>query len=209
VSRLCRALVLAVVALGASAPSAPAVPNKKPGATLGVMWQQILETPTPENPYTGGDPCVDLGGVVAPFGPPGTTSVVCTVKPGTKIFVAAWSGECSTVEEDPYFGEDESELRTCARALNDMITKVVLTLDGRPVPVTRVESGLLTLDLPSDNILGAPAGRALSVADGFVALLHPLTPGIHTIALHIAGESPPGTPVDLDNTTTIIVQPGR
>jgi hypothetical protein len=36
------------------------------------MWKSVLETPTPQNPFAGGDPlCVDLGGVVAPFGAPG------------------------------------------------------------------------------------------------------------------------------------------
>jgi hypothetical protein len=38
--------------------------------------------------------------------------------------------------------------------------------------------------------------------------LHPLTPGTHTIALHISGEFPPGTPLLIDVTTTIIVEPG-
>jgi hypothetical protein len=46
------------------------------------------------------------------------------------------------------------------------------------------------------------------VADGWVALFHPLTPGTHTITLDISGESPPGTPLDISVTTTIVVKPG-
>ena len=68
-SRLSRVLVVAVVALGVAAPSAAAVPGKELGDTLGAMWKNVLETPTPQNPFGGGGPlCVDLGGVVAPFG---------------------------------------------------------------------------------------------------------------------------------------------
>jgi hypothetical protein len=45
------------------------------------------------------------GGTVAPFGPIAVDS--CTVKPGTKIFVAASSFECSTIEGN---GTTEAEL---------------------------------------------------------------------------------------------------
>jgi hypothetical protein len=106
-------------------------------------------------------------------------------------------------------------LRACARAVNAGIaTKdVVVFVDGRRVPVTKVTSGLLRLDLPADNIFGVPGGTGsppyLSVADGWVALLHLLTPGTHTITLDVVGEFPPGTPLVISNTTTIIVKPGR
>ena len=96
---------------------------------LGDLWETVLETPTAENPFAGGDPCVDLGPVVAPIGP--SSSFECTVKPSQKIFVAAWSSECSTFEEPPFFGSDEAELRACARAA-DAGLAVTLTVDGRP-----------------------------------------------------------------------------
>ena len=216
-SRLSRVLVVAVVTLGVAAPSAAAVPDKKLGDSLGAMWKKVLATPTPQNPFGRGGPlCVDLGGVVAPFGAPGTESITCTVKPGTKVFVAAWSAECSTLEDSPFFGSNEAELRACARAVNAGIatSDVIVVLDGRRVPVTEVTSGLVRLDLPADNIFGAAAGTGppgmpyLSVADGWVALLHPLTPGTHTITVNISAEFPPGTPLIIDNTTTIIVTPG-
>jgi hypothetical protein len=71
VSRLSRVLLVAAVAFGVTAPSSAAVPDKKLGATLGALWQKVIETPTPQNLFgpNGGDPCVDLGGVVAPFAP--------------------------------------------------------------------------------------------------------------------------------------------
>jgi len=212
VSRLRRVLLVAVVALGATAPSATAVPHKKLGKTLGALWQQVIETPTPQNLFgpNGGDPCVDLGGVVAPFAPAlGSPTLTCTVKPGTKVFVAAWTSECSTLEAPPFFGTNEAELRACARAVDAGITRTDVTLDGKTVPVREVESGLLHLDLPADNIFGAPAGTGpLSVAHGWVALLHPMKLGTHTITLHIEGTYV-GNAVNFDNTTTIIVKSGH
>jgi hypothetical protein len=57
--------------------------------------------------------------------------------------------------------------------------------------------------LPADNVFDppAPAGMYQSVAHGFVALLHPLTPGTHTIKIVIGGSTV--------NTTTIVVTPGH
>jgi hypothetical protein len=207
-SRLCRVLVVTVLALGVAATAASATPERKLGSTLGALWETVLETPTPENPFTGGDPCVDLGGVVAPFSAIGTTSLTCTVKPGTRIFVTGESTECSTVEPAPFFGANEAELRACARAADAGFAVPTIFLDGKAVPVTEVESGLLTLDLPADNIFEVPAQRAFSVAHGWVALLHPLTPGTHEIRIHLEGTDVFGTTVDFDNVTTIIVKPG-
>ena len=208
-SRLCCVLLVAAVALGVAAPSAAAAPDKKLGATLGALWKKVIETPTPQNLFgpNGGDPCVNLGGVVAPFAPAlGSPTLTCTLKPGTKIFVAAWTSECSTLEQPPFFGSNEAELRACARAVDAGITRTDVTLDRKPVPVGNVESGLLRLNLPGDNIFGAPAGKGpLSVAHGWVALLQPLTPGTHTITLHVGGTYL-GADVNFNNTTTIIVK---
>jgi hypothetical protein len=218
-SRLSRVLAIAVVTLGVAAPPVGAVPpNRKLGDALGAMWKAILETPAPQNPFTPGVgfACVDLGRAVAPFSAAGQ-DITCTVKPGTKIFVAAWSSECSTLELPPFFGRNEAELRACAIAVNAGVTSVKVTLDGRRVRLSDVTSGLERLDLPADNIFGAAGGTGptpgglpyLSVANGRVALLHPLTPGTHAITIDIAGESPPGTELDIHNITTIIVKPGR
>jgi hypothetical protein len=204
-TRLCRVLLVAVVALGVSAPAATA---QDLGSTLGTMWETVLETPTPQNPFTGGNPCVDLGGgVVAPVAPVGTTSLTCKVKSGTTLFITALSSECSTVEPPPFFGRNEAQLRKCARTVDANITVHTITLDGQPVPVTEVVTGLLTIDLPADNILGVPAQQAFSVAHGWVALVGPLSPGRHEIILHIEGTYL-GDPINFTNTTTIIVQGG-
>ena len=48
--------------------------------------------------------------------------------------------------------------------------------------VTEVETPLLSIVLPPDNLFGQAAGTSgLSVAHGWVALLRPLTPGTHVV----------------------------
>jgi hypothetical protein len=164
----------------------------------------VLETPADQSPFGSGGPetgCVDLGGTLAPGWPFTFTGVrSCTVKPGTKIFVTASSWECSTVPgDDGGPGLTEDQLRACARD-KDVKKAPTVTLDGSSVPITEVETQLFNIVLPAGNIFGQPAGTTgNSVAHGWVALLHPLTPGTHTIV--IGGNVP-------ENATTIVVRPG-
>jgi hypothetical protein len=186
VSRFARILLLAAVTLCVAAPTAGAVPVKKLSHKLGALWTTVLETPSAQNPFGSGGSafaCINLGGTVAPFAPGGVES--CTVKPGTRIFVAASSFECSTFEGN---GTTEAELRDCARQTDVQVAPTV-TVDGKSVRVAEVETRLLKIGLPADNLFGLPAGtQGLSVGHGWVTLLHPLTPGTHTIVIHI-GES--------------------
>ena len=199
--RLARALLLAAVTFCLVAPSASAAPASL-GKTLGELWTTVLETPTSENPLAGGDKCVVLGGnIVAPFGGGRFT---CTVPAGTRIFIAAWTTECSTFAGDcggP--GSNEAQLRAAAEAADAGITATV-TINGEPVPLSSVETGLLTIHLPQDNIFGAKGAErnGLSVAHGFVYLTDPLTPGTYIIQGHVV--FPDGSTADF--TTTIIVQ---
>jgi hypothetical protein len=197
-SRFARALLVAaaISCLVVPAASAAPNPNNRLGGILGDLWTTVLETPTPENPFAEGDPCVDLGGILAPFGPNGAES--CTVKRGTKIFVVVWSTECSTFEGN---GTTEAQLRACAEAADQGITTHTIKVDGQSVPVSEVETGLLKIHLPKDNIFGLTGGarNGLSVAHGFVTLLDPLTPGTHTIDIKVEGT------VNSEITTTIVV----
>ena len=192
--------LLAAVTLGLAAPAASAAPATKLDANLAAMWTTVLQTPSAQNPFGSGGPaseCINLGGTVAPFGPSGATS--CTVKPGTKIFVAASSFECSTFPGDTNpASPTEAQLRACAVS-NDAQSAPSVTVDGRSVPVTEAETGLLNIVLPADNLFGQPAGTTgLSFGHGWVALLNPLTPGTHTVV----GSG------SATFTTTIIVKPG-
>jgi hypothetical protein len=197
---------LAVVAIAAvTAPSAAAVPDRKLSGLLGDMWTTLLETPAGDEnqPFTGGDPCIELGAnIVAPFA--GGPEFECVVKPGTRIFVAAYSAECSTVEDPPFHGDDEAELRACARANVAAFEPVTATLDGQPIALTQVQTALLDFVLPAGNIFGLPEGTTgQSVGDGWVALLHPLTPGSHEIRIFTNGNTTEPAAI-----TTITVQPG-
>jgi hypothetical protein len=190
-----RALIVVVATLGivfAQVAPASATPAKKLESNLAALWTTVLETPSAQNSFgTGGSAfaCWDLGGTVAPFGPSGVES--CTVKSGTKIFVLGSSFECSTFE-----GTTEAELQECAQEA-DVEDAPMVTLDGRSVPIAEAETPLLNVVLPADNLFGLPAGTSgLSVGHGWVALLHPLTPGTHTIE------------IDSTITTTIVVTPG-
>jgi hypothetical protein len=196
-ARLARALLLVAVTFCLVAPSASAQTSL--GGTLGDLWTTALETPTPDNPFGGGGPqCFVLGGnIVAPFG---GGSFTCTVKAGTRIFIAAWTTECSTFEGN---GTTEAELRACAVAA-DAGVKATVTINSEPVPLSSVETGLLTIHLPQDNIFGLQGAdrNGLSVAHGFVYLTDPLAPGTYVIEGRV--KFPSGRPQNF--TTTIIVQ---
>jgi hypothetical protein len=72
------------------------------------------------------------------------------------------------------------------------------------VPVKGVETRLMNMVLPADNIFGLPAGTTgLSVGHGWVASLDPLAPGTHTIV-----GSAPTFSFTTSFTTKIIVASG-
>jgi hypothetical protein len=200
-NRVVRCLLIAVVAFCLVAPSASAQTSL--GGTLGNLWTTVLETPTPDNVFGGGGPqCVVVGdNIVAPFG---GGSFTCTVKAGTRIYIAGFTTECSTFAGDcggP--GSNPAQLRAAAEAADAGITATV-TINGERVPLSSVETGLLTIHLPQDNIFGATGAErnGLSVAHGFVYLTDPLAPGTYVIEGRV--KFPRGRPQNF--TTTIIVQ---
>src|SRR4051794_8244179 len=204
-ARLARALLLAAVTFCLVAPSASAAPTNL-GKTLGHLWTKVLETPTPDNPFgSGGPQCVVLGGkIVAPFVGGGGGSVTCTVKAGTRIFIAGWTTECSTFERN---GTTEAELRACAVGADAGVTATV-TINGEPVPLSSVETGLLTIHLPQDNIFGLKGAErnGLSVPHGFVYLTVPPPPGTDTTEAPVES---PVAPAAVFPTTLLLQKPLR
>ena len=75
------------------------------------------------------------------------------------------------------------------------------------MPLTEVQTPALKIHLPKDNILGAPKGKYLSVADGLVALLPPLPPGEHEIVIVNRDPDHPNDPIT--TVTTIVVTGGH
>jgi hypothetical protein len=160
--------------------------GKPLGDWIGAWWQHYLELPVSENPLAGnGSRCGSVGKVLMPVYGPGFDAE-CTAKPGTFVLLNIWTAECSNVEPPPFFGADEAQLRACAEALvfADPPDEMSVSVDGRPVMNVRSSHGtssLYSVDLPEDNILGADAGPAISVAAGWAVLLRPLRPGTHEL----------------------------
>jgi hypothetical protein len=208
-SRLIHILLLAIVPLMLAAPAAAAGPDNdhRDAVLLGDLWQTVLETPTPENPYGGGSPCLDLGSVVAPLNALALPSITCTVKPTESIFVAAFSSECSTFEAAPFGGEDKDDLRQCVSDVNAGLNAPTVTVDGQGVILSEVESNPMPIHLPKDNIFGLPPDqrKGFSVARGWVALLGRLTPGSHDIVITLSGTYLGQDVTGFTTTTTIIV----
>jgi hypothetical protein len=166
--------------------------GKSYGEWSAAWWQAILGLPLASNPVLGANCGIlqysrQVWFLTGPPSPDATTRT-CTIPTGTALFLPIITGECSTVESAPFFGRNEPELRACARALIDGVGVSTLraTIDGVAVQDLvryRVQSPLFPFaNLPADNFLGVPAGLSGSaVSDGYWLLLHPLSPGQHTI----------------------------
>ena len=154
-------------------------------------WQYVFSLPVDQNPLvgaTGAECAFKLYGnvalvVVDPLSP---DPIECQVPAGTTLFLDILSAECSTLEEPPFYGGNEEELRTCAQGF--ILHDLAATIDG--VAIQNIEeythtSPLFEFTLPEDNILGVEAGlTAQSISNGSHLMLAPLTPGEHTIHFH-------------------------
>jgi len=112
----------------------------------------------------------------------GTAKRDCTVPAGKALFFPIINVECSTVEPDPFHGNNEAELRTCATSFQ--FGNVVAKIDGVDIQNLDhylVQSPLFSFTVPEDNVLGVPAGTGQSVSNGYYLMLAPLSVGIHTI----------------------------
>ena len=199
--RALRVLLLAcILPLATAIPANASTPSDIPSVlALSALWSKVLQTPDAQNPFgSGGEQftCIKLAPrVIAPFGPAAVPA--CTVNRGTTLVVTPWTFECSTFE-----GSTLPNLRTCAVSADEGITTTV-TLDAKPVTTHEVETVLIPVVLPANNIFNASAGsKGSSVGHGWVAILKPMTPGEHTINVTASG---PGG-LSIDNITTITVR---
>ena len=195
--------VLAVLTAGLLAPTASAHGRVDRDEALGDLWRTVLQTPgdfstdpATGNPYVAGG-CARFDHVVAPFAL-GAASITCRLRNGERLFVAAQTYESSTLES-AVPDADEATLRSEASA--QLVGRPVVRYDGRPVPLRRADSGLVTARLPQPNLFGSQAASVDLVAVGWVAVLHP-APGRHTVDITL----PDGTTVP---TTTVLVSRRR
>jgi hypothetical protein len=132
-----------------------------------------------------------------------------TIPSGTALFFPIVNVECSTIEPDPFHGDDRRSLSDCANGHIDQTSGLAAEIDG--VPVRRLdrfrgESRVFEIGpLPDPNVLGLPAGETgRSVDVGVYLLLAPLSVGEHTI--HFAGTFDEFN-VSIDTTYHVTVTP--
>ena len=92
--------------------------------------------------------------------------------------------------DNPWSPEQEAYALSVLAQYVDTAQNLVLQIDGRTIPhvyeLLRASSTTGMCMLPTDNLFGAYPGPHECVADGFWALLPPMSAGKHTI--HFSGE---------------------
>jgi hypothetical protein len=138
----------------------------------------------------------------------------CTVPVGKAILFPVINAECSTLEEPPFFGSNEQELRACVEAIQfsdaDMLT---VTVDGQDVrnPLRyRFTSPIFYFSIPDDNIIGVDTNtkgnEGQSVAGGYYIMLPPLSQGEHVIQFQGVLGTGPFAGFSQDVTYNLIVE---
>jgi hypothetical protein len=107
----------------------------------------------------------------------------CDIQAGKAILFPILNSECSFAEFPKL--KTLSELRTCAKTIQDQVSSLKASVDGIPIPSLqqyRILSPPFNFTLPQNNILGMPANiTTQAIADGNWVFLKPLPPGGHKI----------------------------
>ena len=107
----------------------------------------------------------------------------CDIPAGKAILFPILNSECS-FSEFPKL-KTLSELRTCAKTIQDQVSSLKASVDGIPIPSLqeyRIQSPPFNFTLPQNNILGLAANvTTQAIADGNWVFLKPLSPGSHKI----------------------------
>ena len=196
----CAVLALAMPATsrGGVIPPSDAVGGVSQTTLADKWWQWGASFPVPSNPIldtTGQFSSVGNQGsyffLAGGFTHPVTRSV--TVNGNQTLFFPLVNNV--TAPGFSAYGNDLAGLRRDAENGLGNVTGLFLTLDGVPVALPpsapdlldyRQEStGLFTLNLPPDNVFGAPPGPLDAFQLGYYVALGPLSPGTHT--LHFGG----------------------
>ncbi|MGI8992576.1 MAG: hypothetical protein ACR2I2_23715 [Bryobacteraceae bacterium] len=180
-------------------------------AEWSARWWQWAFTTNDNVDLTGANCGVGQSGQVFFLaGAPVTTAVnrSCTVPANKILFFPLINSECSNVEPPPFHGNNEAQLRACAKAAMDGVnlSTLRLTIDGVPIGhlgSLRTQSPLYAVTVggtcnydpnfcPNGNQLGVPPGTSLfSVSDGFWVMMQ-LSSGMHVIHFEAAVVSGPG-----------------
>jgi hypothetical protein len=149
----------------------------------------IQELPVRDFPAADSASNCDAHGRAVFMGPVGSAG--CTIPAGKAVAIQPYiQWECSTAEG---FGELYQELRKCAvqRFRRDWSREQVtlrVRVDGvrleRPRRWTFTSQGRV-VDLPKNNIWGAPPGPTKSIMHGVFYLLKPLATGDHLVRVRL------------------------
>jgi len=192
------ALVLGIVG-GMAQAAGPLPPHSnaygRSYAELGAAWMEwAMAAPVATNPILDPDGSYAAMGqsgkvwfLAGTAGGPATRSL--TVPTGTALFfpiVNYFWVNTPELGDDPWSAEQEAFARSYIAADVDTAQNLVLEIDGKSYPVTpqyRVPSSVGICVLAADNLFGPNVlpGPHECVADGYWALLPPLSVGKHTI----------------------------
>jgi hypothetical protein len=203
-----RAIVIALSVLLALVVAAPIASGQSSsqsqtiGKLTGDWWNWAVSTnPSPLN---GGDPCAGnfVDGVFF-LGGSFTSKAVkrtCTVPANTPILFPVVNTACGAAptidpDGDGNFTGDPQPYNKCAQDPIDDIASnstMIATLNGEPLKIQRLESGLVTFTNPSPRseiLPNAPPGSYKSWASGFwVYLPQGLEPGKYTLHWEVTFE---------------------
>ena len=104
----------------------------------------------------------------------------CDVPKGAFLLLTAGGAECSNLEPEPYFGADAADLVACTEETFPALSYIEMSVEG--VTTTDLDRYIVTSDLaelPADNLFGSDPG--ISMIKGYFFLIHPLSPGTHTL----------------------------
>jgi hypothetical protein len=175
-------------------------------------WRWLLEIPDSINPSndTVGHSCGKnqptddyfwLAGAHRdkPYKTMVTVKRSCTIPAAKAIGVAIAANECSTAEF-PHLKNDQL-LKTCARQ-GDILDYVDAKWDSKDLDTfpgvpnldnIGVQTEVFTIELPDDNIFGAPPGDTQIAAHGFMVVITDADPGDHTFQFTQMTSSNPGS----------------
>jgi hypothetical protein len=199
-------LALVLAAPIASGQSSSQGKNLGKGQNLGKLtgdWWNWAFSTNP-SPVTGGDPCggnfVDGVFFLAGSFTPDAVTRTCTVPANTPILFPVVNTACGAAptidpDGDGNFTGDPQPYNKCAQDPIDDIASnstMIATLNGQPLEIQRLESGLVTFTNPSPRseiLPNAPPGSYKSWASGFwVYLPQGLEPGTYTLHWEVTFE---------------------
>ena len=213
------ALSLAVMTGVAHAGAKPLPANAneygKGYAGLTAEWLEwTVAVPAPTNPILDSDGTFAAEGqsgkvwfLTGTLGGSATRAV--TIPVGTSLFfpiVNYFWVNTPEYGDPPWSPEQEASVRELMAATVDTAQNVSLEVDGQPVQnldSLRVSGAVGACTVPDDNIFGIPFDPVPHdcVADGYWALLSPLSVGTHTI--HFAGGFASGFSLDVTYHITV------